>query len=355
MIYIDLGTSKTKIGIERDDSLQKYSFATRIFLDSNVFDSDETVFSALKTDRIDCYYDNFKKDIGCKYILGAVKRNNMLSKNTAFDIAYKYLSQIRKRIENQCGSISDLQNTVISFPQTCYLAQQNELKKVFIESGFHNIEEVSEPEAIATYFKYCIQAIGPQKHILVIDWGHSALKLSLLKKDVYGEYTATAHARDFSSTGARIFDDELFTVFRKKTEITEEQFCKNPVLCIKIQQMLDAIKEKLYKNEITRVKLQDSDATCLFSISTAEYQKIVEKTVAIAYRNIKEFLCSIPAEEYPQGMILSGGAFHNPQARELITRTFPDIKSFHSTNPSDDTLSGLYEKYINNKNKECKK
>lgn len=349
MICIDLGNAITKIAICRPGYPEQYSPIEIIKIGSSVlFDSDgnfhygKSADESLTLAKIRTYNQGFKNKLGRKSPIIIANQEDNLSEYSALDITCKFLSSIKGEFEKNGFPLKDLNTAMITVPANFSPAQIFEFKKAAELAGFSETHIISEAEAIG----YCVTAEAPletkEKNILVADWGDNALKLSLISKNSWGKYTLSPYHKTMNYCGGNSFSDALSSIFMEDVQISEDDICIDPELCIRLYQKMQMALERLSTEQSVNIQITVSSAKYLSTISASTVEKIIsDRSVTIA-RDIAEFMECIPDEMKPKKIVMSGGFMHYVAAQNCIMSALPKVDKYKRYEDfSDDVVIGL--------------
>ena len=332
MICIDLGNAITKIAICRPGYPEQYSPMEIIKIGSSVlFDSDGNFYYGQEADesltlaKIRMYNRGFKNKLGRKSPIIIANQEDNLSEYSAQDITCKFLSSIKGEFEKNGFPLKDLNTAMITVPANFSPAQIFEFKKAAELAGFSETHIISEAEAIG----YCVAAEAPletkEKNILVADWGDNALKLSLITKNSWGKYILSSYHKTMNYCGGNSFSDALSAIFMKDVQISEDDVCIDPELCIRLNQKMQVALEKLATVQSINVQITISSAKYLSSLTSSTVEKIIADRSGAITRDISDFVASIPQELQPKKIIMSGGFMHYDAAQKCILSALPGM------------------------------
>ena len=349
MICIDLGNATTKIAICRPGYPEQYSPIEIIKIGSSVlFGSDGRFLYGKDADenltlgQMRMYNRGFKNKLGRKSSIIIANHEDNLFEYSAQDITCKFLSSIRAVFEKNGFPLRDLNTAMITVPANFSPAQIFEFKKAAELAGFSETHIISEAEAIG----YCVTAETPletkEKNILVADWGESALKLSLITKNSWGKYVLSSYHKTMNYCGGNSFSDALSAIFMNDVQVSEDDICIDPELCIRLYQKMQMALERLSTEQSVNIQIAISSANYLSSISSVTVEKIIGDRAGAIARDISDFVVNIPDELKPKKVVMSGGFMHYIAAQRCIMSALPGMVNYKRyENFSNDIAIGL--------------
>lgn len=327
-IGIDFGTTKTmvsyfnpatgrveliRLGRDRD------SIPTTVHVD----ESGDCLFGEDADDQIETDPEGYVRAF--KLHLGEKESVLLRSDETSEALTAKFLRHIKNECEQSVFHGEKVTSATITIPVSFAPARRASLKKAAEAAGFSSVSFMPEPEAAGTAFLRENPA-DKFSRALVLDWGGGTLDIAIISRDEDGSIHADRHcAEGRDDVGGEEMDRG---VLDNLDDMWDRAFGS------RLLSSEENVPKLLREAEKVKIGLSRKDAVPFrrgrdkIEVSKNQFRQIVEQLLQAAVDLVQSALAKNRAQgnSEPDAILLIGGTCQSPVVREMMEKSFPELR-----------------------------